>query len=58
MVAELVVGVDAEKAQRVRLLGFDPVVAVTINLVYSVAAVALFCWLVLRWLRWRSGSAR
>jgi hypothetical protein len=57
-VAELVVGVDAGKAQQVRLLGFDPVVAVTINLVYSAIAVVLFCWLVMRWLRWRSESAR
>ena len=56
-VAELVVGVDAGKARQVRLLGFDPVVAIIINLAYSVLAVVLFCWLVVRWLRWRSGSA-
>jgi hypothetical protein len=34
-VAELVAGIDATKARQVRLLGFDPVVAVGINLVYT-----------------------
>lgn len=56
-IAELVVGIDAGKARQVRLLGFDPVVAVSINLVYSAVGFALFCWLVVRWLRWRSASA-
>lgn len=55
-VTELVVGIDAAKARQVRLLGFDPVVAVTVNLVYSAVAVVLFCWLVVRWLGWRSSS--
>jgi hypothetical protein len=56
-IAELVVGIDAGKARQVRLLGFDPVVAVSINLVYSAVGFALFCWLVARWLRWRSAFA-
>lgn len=55
-VAELVIGVDAGKARQVRLLGFDPVVAVCINLAYSAVAVGLFCWLVVRWLQSRAVS--
>jgi hypothetical protein len=53
-VAELVLGVNDAKAGQVRLLGFDPVVAVVVNLVYATLAVALFCWLAVRWLRWRA----
>src|SRR5215468_71406 len=53
-IAELVAGIDAGKARQVRLLGFDPVVAVTVNLAYSAVGFALFCWLVARWLRRRS----
>ena len=56
-VAELVAGVDAAKARQVRLIGFDPVVAVSINLVYSAVGFGLFCWLLARWLRWRSTPA-
>ena len=56
-IAELVAGIDAGKARQVRLLGFDPVTAVTVNLVYSAVGFALFCWLAARWLRWRSTSA-
>lgn len=56
-VAELVVGIDAGKARQVRLLGFDPVVAVSVNLAYSAVGFALFCSLVARWLRWRSKCA-
>lgn len=52
-IAELAAGVDAGKARQIRLLGFDPVVAVSINLAYSAVGFALFCWLAARWLRWR-----
>lgn len=51
---ELIGGVAASKARELRQLGVSPAVGVLINLVYSTVAVALFCWLVQRWLRLRS----
>lgn len=56
-VAALVAGVDAGEARQVRVLGFDPLGAVAVNLAYSAIGFALFCWLVARWLRWRSTAA-
>lgn len=52
-VAELVVGVESGKAANLRGLGFNPTVAVLVNLVYSAIAVGLFGWLVVRWRRRR-----
>jgi hypothetical protein len=49
---ELLHGVDEGKADRLRTLGFDPKLGVTVNLVYSMVAFTLFVW-VLR----QSGSA-
>jgi hypothetical protein len=47
---ELVYGVPAARADRIRELGFDPTFGVVFNLVYSGAASGLFVWIVLRWL--------
>lgn len=46
---ELTHTVAGFKADQLRAIGFDPVVAVAINLVYSALAFALFCWFVARW---------
>jgi hypothetical protein len=48
---ELAHGVDAAKARQIRALGVDPETGVTVNLVYSALATALFVWLAVRWLR-------
>ena len=53
---ELAVGVNPAKARQIRELGVSPVAGVVINLVYSTAAVALFCWLAWRWFRLRHAA--
>jgi hypothetical protein len=45
------------KAGQLRAIGFDPVTAVTINLVYSFLAFILFCWFVTIWWRRRRGTS-
>lgn len=50
---ELVYGVAPSKAVQLRELGFDPVIGICINLAYSAAAFALFCWFLIRWFRLR-----
>jgi membrane protein implicated in regulation of membrane protease activity len=37
----------------VRELGYSPAFGVTVNLLYSAVASALFLWIVVRWLRRR-----
>jgi hypothetical protein len=54
---ELTHGVDAVKADPLRAIGFDPVFAVTVNLVYSTVGFAVFCWIVSRG-RTRRGPGR
>jgi hypothetical protein len=44
--------VDPTKAAGQRQIGFDPVLAVTINLIYSTIAFVLFGWWAWRW--WRA----
>ncbi len=51
---QLIDGVSGAKAEQVRDLGYSPVFGVTVNLVYSAVASALFLWIVVRWLRRRS----
>jgi hypothetical protein len=46
---ELTHGVAAVKAQQLQTLGFDPITAVAINLIYSSIGFGLFCWLAWRW---------
>ncbi len=53
LVAELVNGIASSKAVDLRALGFAPVVGVSINLVLSGAASALFIWFLFRWLHLR-----
>jgi hypothetical protein len=48
---ELRIGIDAGKATQLRAMGFDPTAGVVINLVYSAAGSALFCWWAWRWYR-------
>jgi hypothetical protein len=50
-------GIAVNKAHMIRQLGFSPTAGVLINLVYSTAAVVLFCWLAWRWLRLRRGPS-
>lgn len=47
--AELVLGVATIKQEQLRGLGFDPTIAVALNLVYSAIGFGLFCWLGARW---------
>jgi hypothetical protein len=48
-VIELTHGVAEMKRHQLHSLGFDPIISVTINLIYSTAAFSLFCWLTSRW---------
>jgi hypothetical protein len=50
---ELTGGIATSKAGMLRRLGISPVAGLLVNLAYSTAAVALFCWLAWRWLRAR-----
>jgi hypothetical protein len=45
---ELAVGIDARKAAELRALGFDPTLGVSINLAFSLAAVAVLAAALLR----------
>jgi len=55
-IAELTVGIPELRQRQLRSLGFDPTVAVVVNLVYSTVGFGLFCWLALRWLARRRRS--
>jgi hypothetical protein len=46
---QLAQGVGGSKARELRDLGFDPELGVTLNLVYSAVASAVFAWVVARW---------
>ncbi len=48
---ELVTGVAPVKGRQLQTLGVDPTMGVAINLAYSAAASALFCWWLTRRLR-------
>jgi hypothetical protein len=56
---ELVFGVADVKQRQLRALGFDPTIAVALNLAYSASGFLLFCWLAVRWwMRRRSEAGR
>jgi len=46
---ELLTGVAGAKAHELDRLGVDPELGVTLNLVYSAVASAVFVWIVIRW---------
>lgn len=53
---QLIDHIDPTKAEGQRRIGFDPVFAVTINLIYSTTAFVLFGWWLWRWWRARRGK--
>jgi hypothetical protein len=55
---ELVHGVQGSKADELLRLGIDPELGVTLNLVYSAVASAVFAWVAARWLTARRRAER
>jgi len=55
---ELVHPLDTAKSRELQALGVDPTLAVTINLVYSAAALVLFAWMAVRLIRIWSARRR
>jgi hypothetical protein len=55
---ELLNGVAGSKADELHRLGVDPEFGVTLNLIYSAVASAVFGWIVTRWLTARRQETR
>jgi ABC-type branched-subunit amino acid transport system permease subunit len=55
---ELVHGVQGSKADELHRLGIDPEHGVTLNLLYSTVASAVFAWVAARWLAARGRAER
>jgi hypothetical protein len=55
---ELLHGVEGSKADELHRLGVDPEFGVTLNLIYSAVASAVFAWIVTRWLAARRAEKK
>jgi hypothetical protein len=55
---ELLNGVAGSKADELHRLGVDPELGVTLNLMYSAVASAVFAWMVTRWLAARRAGRK
>ncbi|MCA1843561.1 MAG: hypothetical protein LC792_10330 [Actinobacteria bacterium] len=55
---ELLHGVAGSKADELHRLGVDPELGVTLNLIYSAVASAVFAWILTRWLGARRQNRR
>ena len=54
---ELLKGVHGSKADELHRLGIDPEFGVTLNLLYSAVASAVFAWVAARWRARRRGAS-